>query len=55
MRIAGQRERYKYIRQIEEDLDKFYYELNGLEFWEKIASAQNLGNQRFNKARLVLV
>jgi hypothetical protein len=35
--------------QVEEDLDKLYYEGKMLEYWIKIADPRNLGNQKYNK------
>ena len=48
-------ELYNLIRQVEENTDKSYYELQGLEYWLKIADPRNLGNQKYNKVVVVCV
>ena len=51
-RVTGG-ELYSLIRRVESNPDKLYYELQGLDFWLKIADPRNLGNQKYNKVMLV--
>ena len=48
MEVAGG-ELYILIRKVEVNVDKLYYEVQGLEYWLKIADPRNLGNQKYNK------
>jgi hypothetical protein len=49
-KVVTDRGSYQLVRKVEEDPDRLYYDVKGLEYWLRIADPQNLGNQKYNKA-----